>query len=112
MTLAERHRGALAAIEDIVDREASPATIVDHTVGALHDRFDHYSWIGVYHVEGGDLVLGPWRGPAPTEHTRIPIGASTRPSGASIAFPPNARLGFGQRCGRRVYNRAFSRPQR
>ena len=29
----------------------------------------------MYLVEGSDLVLGPWRGPAPTEHTRIPIGA-------------------------------------
>ena len=39
-----------------------------------HDRFDHYSWVGIYLVEGDDLVLGPWKGPQATEHVRIPIG--------------------------------------
>lgn len=43
-------------------------------VGLLHDRFAHYSWVGIYWVEGDDLVLGPWKGPQATEHTRIPIG--------------------------------------
>lgn len=44
--------------------------IVDY----LHDRFPDYSWVGIYWVEGTDLVLGQWRGPQATEHTRIPIG--------------------------------------
>ncbi|MDR7417794.1 MAG: GAF domain-containing protein [Armatimonadota bacterium] len=43
-------------------------------VDYLYDRFPHYSWVGIYWVEGPDLVLGPWKGPAATEHTRIPIG--------------------------------------
>ncbi len=75
MSADEQRRGALEAIERIIGRESDPATIVRQTVTALHDRFDHYSWIGVYHVEGSDLVLGPWEGPEATEHTRIPIGA-------------------------------------
>ena len=33
-----------------------------------------YSWVGIYAVEGMDLVLDAWAGPAATEHTRIPIG--------------------------------------
>ena len=40
----------------------------------LHDDFDHYSWVGIYLVEGDDLVLGPWKGPQATEHVRIPVG--------------------------------------
>ena len=44
-------------------------------VDVLHDRFDHYSWVGIYLVEGEELVLGPWRGPQATEHVRIPVGA-------------------------------------
>lgn len=40
----------------------------------LRDRFDHYSWVGIYVVEGNDLVLTAWAGPEETEHTRIPIG--------------------------------------
>lgn len=47
----------------------------DGIVGFLHERFPRYSWVGVYWVEGDDLVLGPWKGPQATEHTRIPIGA-------------------------------------
>ena len=40
----------------------------------LHDHFPHYSWVGIYWVDGQDLILGPWKGPQATEHTRIPIG--------------------------------------
>lgn len=47
---------------------------LQEVVDILHDRFDHYSWVGIYVVEGDDLVLGPWKGPQATEHVRIPIG--------------------------------------
>ncbi len=67
-------RGALAAIEGIVNREADSDAIVRGVVEALHDRLDTYSWVGIYFVEDGDLVLGPWKGPHATDHTRIPIG--------------------------------------
>jgi L-methionine (R)-S-oxide reductase len=30
--------------------------------------------VGIYLVEGDDLVLGPWKGPQATEHVRIPVG--------------------------------------
>ncbi|HET7043922.1 MAG TPA: GAF domain-containing protein [Gaiellaceae bacterium] len=46
----------------------------DGVVELLEQRFEHYSWIGVYLVEGDELVLGPWRGPQATEHVRIPVG--------------------------------------
>jgi GAF domain-containing protein len=43
-------------------------------VEVLHEGFEHYSWVGIYLVEGDDLVLGPWLGPEATEHVRIPVG--------------------------------------
>jgi L-methionine (R)-S-oxide reductase len=43
-------------------------------VEVLEEGFDHYSWVGIYLVEGDNLVLGPWQGPEATEHTRIPVG--------------------------------------
>jgi len=67
--------GALEAIERVINRESDAGAVVRQAVEVLHDRLDHYSWIGVYFVEGSELVLGPWLGPEPTEHTRIPIGA-------------------------------------
>lgn len=46
----------------------------DIVVKVLNSSVPTYSWVGVYAVEGGDLVLDAWSGPAATEHTRIPIG--------------------------------------
>ena len=43
-------------------------------VRVLEEGFDHYSWVGIYLVEGDDLVLGPWQGPQATDHVRIPVG--------------------------------------
>jgi L-methionine (R)-S-oxide reductase len=40
----------------------------------LNTTVPSYSWVGIYVVEGKDLVLDAWAGPAATEHTRIPIG--------------------------------------
>lgn len=40
----------------------------------LSERFDHYSWVGIYVVEGDELVLSAWEGPEETEHDRIGIG--------------------------------------
>ncbi len=60
---------------------------VDHAVGGargkaareavvklLNTSVPSYTWVGIYLVEGKDLVLDAWAGPAATEHTRIPIG--------------------------------------
>jgi GAF domain-containing protein len=35
--------------------------------------FPHYNWVGIYRLERGNLVLGPFQG-KPTEHTCIPVG--------------------------------------
>jgi len=40
----------------------------------LNASVPSYSWVGIYAVEGKDLVLDAWAGPAATEHVRIPIG--------------------------------------
>jgi L-methionine (R)-S-oxide reductase len=64
------HAGALEAIEGILTGGGPVQPVVD----VLHDRFENYSWVGIYLVEGDDLVLGPWKGPEATEHVRIPIG--------------------------------------
>ena len=48
--------------------------VLANIVNFLYENFDHYNWVGIYLVEGNDLVLGPWRGKQATEHTKIPIG--------------------------------------
>jgi len=68
------HSGALEAIDRIVNRAGEADEVLRAVVDVLHDRFDDYSWVGIYLVEGDDLVLGPWKGPEETEHVRIPVG--------------------------------------
>jgi L-methionine (R)-S-oxide reductase len=68
------YSGALEAVDRIVNRESEADEVLRQTVAVLHDRFDHYSWVGIYLVEEDDLVLGPWHGPQATEHVRISIG--------------------------------------
>jgi L-methionine (R)-S-oxide reductase len=68
------YAGALEAIDRILNRGGDADEVLRQVVSVLHDRFDHYSWVGIYLVEDADLVLGPWQGPDATEHVRIPIG--------------------------------------
>ena len=51
------------------DRDAMGRTLVR----SLQDTFPQASWVGIYWLQGQELVLGPYVGPA-TEHTRIPVG--------------------------------------
>ncbi len=69
-----RHSGALEAIDRILNRGGDADEVLRQVVSILHDRFDDYSWVGIYLVEGDDLVLGPWQGPEATEHVRIAVG--------------------------------------
>jgi L-methionine (R)-S-oxide reductase len=64
------HSNALEAVDRILAGDGDLQSVVD----LLHDEFENYSWVGVYLVEGDDLVLGPWNGPEATEHVRIPVG--------------------------------------
>ena len=74
MIAADAYRGALETIDRVVNRESEADEVLRQVVDVLHDRFEHYSWVGIYLVEGDDLVLGPWKGPHATEHVRIPVG--------------------------------------
>ena len=60
-------------IRDIVSK-GDGSRILAGVVDFLYENFDKYSWVGIYLVEGNDLLLGPWKGEQTTEHTRIPIG--------------------------------------
>jgi L-methionine (R)-S-oxide reductase len=71
---ANTFRDAIEAVQRILNRGGDADEVLRQVVELLQDRFDHYSWVGIYLVEGDDLVLGPWKGPEATEHVRIPIG--------------------------------------
>jgi len=64
--LAERQ------IRDIISREDD--FLLKNVIDYLYENFENYSWVGIYLVKGNYLILGPWKGPNATEHTKIPIG--------------------------------------
>jgi L-methionine (R)-S-oxide reductase len=66
--------GPQETVDQILDRGGTDDEILQSVVDALEEQVEHYSWVGIYLVEGDDLVLGPWRGPQATEHVRIPVG--------------------------------------
>jgi L-methionine (R)-S-oxide reductase len=65
---------AALELEELAERGGEADDVLRQVVTLLSERFHHYSWLGIYLVEGSDLVLGPWAGPQTTEHVRIPIG--------------------------------------
>lgn len=50
------------------------AQALHKTVSFLRKNVAHYNWVGVYMLEGDELVLKAWDGPEATQHVRIPIG--------------------------------------
>jgi L-methionine (R)-S-oxide reductase len=71
---ADTYRGALDAVDRLINRGGDADDLLRAVVELLAERIAHYSWVGIYFVEGAELVLGPWRGPQATEHVRIPVG--------------------------------------
>jgi L-methionine (R)-S-oxide reductase len=60
-------------IEDALSVEDEPSRLMTQVVDILAREMPHYTWVGIYILEGDELVLGPFRG-KPSPHTRIPLG--------------------------------------
>jgi GAF domain-containing protein len=58
------------AVADAPDAQAA----MERAVALLKTRRPHYTWAGIYLLEGDTLVLGPYLG-KPSPHTRIPLGS-------------------------------------
>jgi L-methionine (R)-S-oxide reductase len=56
------------AISDAPDSLAAMQVAVER----LKAQLPHYTWVGIYLLEGDELVLGPFLG-KPSPHTRIPL---------------------------------------
>jgi L-methionine (R)-S-oxide reductase len=68
-----RHKAALTRITAETGVETDPQRILERVVAALKEGIPEYTWVGVYLLEGDELVLGPFLG-KPSPHTRIPLG--------------------------------------
>jgi GAF domain-containing protein len=62
-----------ADVRRAVDSATTAAEAMTRTVEILKRHVPHYSWVGIYLIDGDELVLGPFLG-KPSPHTRIPLG--------------------------------------
>jgi L-methionine (R)-S-oxide reductase len=62
----------LDTLRERITRAQSHHEAMVQVVNTLKDQMPHYSWVGIYLLEGNELVLGPFVG-KPSPHTRIPL---------------------------------------
>ncbi len=60
-------------LEKIIRSGSQRKAITDFVCRELR-KIPHYTWVGIYEVQGPELVLTSWSGPSATQHVRIPVG--------------------------------------
>jgi GAF domain-containing protein len=66
-----KYEQVLQKVLKAIDRD--PGRAADEAVRVLKAEMPAYSWVGVYMLDGNELVLGPFLG-KPSPHARIPLG--------------------------------------
>jgi L-methionine (R)-S-oxide reductase len=67
------HDEVLATISEQITGERDASRAMTLAVGTLKQAMPDYSWVGIYLLDGNELVLGPFEG-KPSPHTHIPLG--------------------------------------
>ena len=67
------HNDVLNDITRQIQSEADEDRAMAAAVATLKQRMPDYSWVGIYLLDGNELVLGPFEG-KPSPHARIPLG--------------------------------------
>ena len=79
----------LPRLEKVLQKSGSD--LILDVVRILRESSDRYSWVGIYLVEQGKLVLAGFAGDAETQHVTIPIGegicGSAAKTGETIVVP-------------------------
>ena len=65
--------GLMTALQSAIAAAPGAESAMQQAVRLLKDAIPHYTWVGIYVLEGDELVLGPYLG-KPSPHTRIPLG--------------------------------------
>jgi L-methionine (R)-S-oxide reductase len=75
MTDADRDRldRLLVALRSAIAAAPNASAAMKQAVQLLKDAMPLYTWVGIYLIDGEELVLGPFLG-KPSPHTRIPLG--------------------------------------
>ena len=80
---------SVATYDDVLERvrlaigaAGTHTEAMSDTVSLLKKELPDYTWVGIYVLEGRELVLGPFVG-KPSPHTRIPLDAGICGAAAS-----------------------------
>ena len=68
------HGDALDSVTAAIGAEVDVRRAMERAVQILKEKVPAYTWVGIYLLEGHELVLGPFVG-KPSPHSRIPLGA-------------------------------------
>jgi L-methionine (R)-S-oxide reductase len=72
--MAVTYDDVLSSVRAAVEQAPSYTEAMAQAVAVLKDEMPDYSWVGIYLMDGQELILGPYRG-TPSPHTRIPLNA-------------------------------------
>jgi L-methionine (R)-S-oxide reductase len=67
------HEAVRARIANVVGPERDAGRALELAVSEIKAAMPDYTWVGIYLLRDGELVLGPFLG-KPSPHTRIPVG--------------------------------------
>jgi L-methionine (R)-S-oxide reductase len=70
--MAVTYDDVLSGVRAAIAEAPSYPEAMRQTVAVLKDQMPDYSWVGIYLLEGEELILGPYRG-KPSPHARIPL---------------------------------------
>ncbi|MFQ5662502.1 MAG: GAF domain-containing protein [Terriglobia bacterium] len=87
-------RAILKNVEALAASRTTNPIWLKEICALLERERKHYHWVGIYFLEGNELVLGPYVG-APSPHTRIPLdkgicGAAVREKQTVVVPDVNA----------------------
>ena len=71
--MSANYNAVFDEIRNAIDKAGDPDAAMEAAVETLKTRLPNFNWVGIYLLDGNELVLGPFRG-RPSPHTRIPLG--------------------------------------
>jgi GAF domain-containing protein len=70
--MAITYDDVLSSVRMTIEQAPSYTEAMTQAVAVLKEQMPDYSWVGIYLMDGQELILGPYRG-KPSPHTRIPL---------------------------------------
>jgi L-methionine (R)-S-oxide reductase len=70
--MAVTYDDVLSSVRLAIEQAPSYTAAMTQAVNLLKEQMPDYAWVGIYLMDGEELVLGPYRG-KPSPHTRIPL---------------------------------------